>query len=159
MRAAPALQITLIRFRAWHTALSVLACLGLACLSAWAWLRPEPLAASALGGVGLAMLACIATAGSARGRAASLAWDGQAWHLGAPACAPDARVRGRVSVQIDLGHWMLLRYRPDRGGSHSTVWLPVQRSDLASAWHALRCAVYAPDRPLDSAGSPGRDPA
>jgi hypothetical protein len=63
-------------------------------------------------------------------------------------------VQGELRVLIDLGIWMLLRFVP-AAGDHSarTAWLPVQRSGLQDAWHALRCAVYSPR--LAPGASPG----
>ena len=66
--------------------------------------------------------------------AQSLRWDGRAWQLDAAA--------GELSVAIDLGPWMLLRFKPERRARAS--WLPVQRAGLETQWHALRCAVYSP---------------
>ena len=147
MRAAPALQLRLTRFRAWHAALALLIVADLACLAAWAHSRPAPLASGADAALLLAALACAAAAWSARARPATLAWDGRAWHLGAADDAPDRLSPGRLRLRIDLGDWMLLHFTPERGGFAAAAWLPVQRADMASQWHALRCAVCAPAPP------------
>ena len=144
MRAAPALQLSLTRFRAWHAALLLLVVADLACLAAWSRWRPDPLPAAAEMALWLVAVACLAAAWSARARPATLAWDGQAWHLGAPGAAPDRLTPGRLRLRIDLGDWMLLQFIPDRGKFAAGAWLPVQRADLASQWHALRCAACAP---------------
>ena len=144
MRAAPALQLTLTRFRAWHAGLLLLAGADLACLAAWALLRPDPLPAVADIALLLVALACLVVAWSARARPASLAWDGQAWHIGAPDAPPDRLTPGRLRLRIDLGDWMLLQFIPLDCHRARRAWLPVQRADLAPQWHALRCAASAP---------------
>ncbi len=144
MRAAPALQLTLTRFRAWHAGLLLFAGADLACLAAWARLRPDPLPAVADVGLLLVAYACVALAWSARARPASLAWDGQAWHIGAPNAPPDRLTPGRLRLRIDLGDWMLLQFIPLGHDPSARAWLPVRRADLAPQWHALRCAAGAP---------------
>jgi hypothetical protein len=71
--------------------------------------------------------------------AQSLRWDGQVWRLDA--------VPGELTVAVDIGPWMLLRFTP--GAGSRTRWLPVQRRGLEAQWHALRCAVYAPRPPAE----------
>jgi hypothetical protein len=71
-------------------------------------------------------------------RPIDLRWDGQAWYLGD---ATSDAVPGELGVMLDLGAWMLLRFKPLPSGK--VVWLPVQRRGLEAEWHALRCAVYA----------------
>jgi hypothetical protein len=47
---------------------------------------------------------------------------------------------GRVGVAVDLGAWLLLRFKAEdtlRGR-----WLPVQRRGHELAWHGLRATVY-----------------
>ncbi|MEO6409950.1 MAG: hypothetical protein ABIO45_14510 [Burkholderiaceae bacterium] len=144
MRAAPALQLSLTRFRTWHAALLLLVVADLACLAAWSRWRPDPLPAGADLALSMVAFTCLAIAWSARARPATLAWDGQAWHIGAPGAAPDQLTPGRLRLRIDLGHWMLLQFVPDHDPFAAGAWLPVQRADLASHWHALRCAASAP---------------
>ena len=151
MRAAPACQVSLRRFGVWRGAVLLVAGAGIAVIAAWlltresvptAWiLIPSAIGAAILLANGLAL---------AKMPAANLRWDGRAWHLGAPAGDP---VTGDLDVAIDLGPWMLLRFSPTTPAHRSrVVWLPVQRSALASQWHALRCAVYSPPQaPADDA--------
>jgi hypothetical protein len=53
---------------------------------------------------------------------------------------------GALDVAIDLGPWMLLRWRP--AGTlrpWAARWLPVSvRAAGPAGWHALRCALHAP---------------
>ncbi len=144
MRAAPALRLTLNSFGTWHSLLLGLALLALACLTAWAVLRPVPLSAWGWTAVLAGAAFCLLAAGSLRRRSVGLAWDGQAWQLGEADAAQDAWTRGELSVRLDLGRWMLLRFAPSGGGPGSVAWLPVQRRGMEREWHALRCAVFSP---------------
>ena len=152
MRAAPACQFSLRRFGAWRVAVSLLAMLGVAVMTAWLILREPPLTSpsslfAALAASALAVLG----AAAARTPTADLRWDGGAWHLGQPSAEP---VAGDLIVAIDLGPWMLLRFSPSALDARPrTTWLPVQRSGLESQWHALRCAVYSP-RPAAAEDTP-----
>jgi hypothetical protein len=53
---------------------------------------------------------------------------------------------GVLDIGLDLGPWMLLRWRP-AGTSRPWAprWLPVSARAIGPAgWHALRCALHAP---------------
>ncbi len=144
MRAAPALSLTLTRFCAWRIALVVLVVADAACLAGWGMSRPQALPAAAQIALAGVALASILIAWSARGRPVTLAWDGQAWHLGPPQAGPDRLVRGRLRLRIDLGGWMLLQFVPEGASTMRGTWLPLRCADLVSQWHALRCAACAP---------------
>ena len=158
MRAAPAIQISLNRFGSWRAAVLALTLLGM--LTVAGWLAGQAgLAAGAKGG------AMATIAGLLLGLAVSLIklpavrlnWDGQCWTLGGVAPGRIERVVGEISVAVDLGPWMLLRFRPAASSRWSRLaqpnWLPVQRRGIEPQWHALRCAVYSP-RPLAAADVP-----
>ena len=154
MRAAPAFQVSLLRFGWWRAAVLLLGLLGAAALLSW-WISRE----AAHGWPASAIVAAGAVAifgGSirlGRVRATSLRWDGRCWHLGALDAAADDATPGTLQVMIDLGPWMLLRFDPAVGaGRLRATWLPVQRRGLEPQWHALRCAVYSP-RPAPGADS------
>jgi hypothetical protein len=52
---------------------------------------------------------------------------------------------GDARVALDLGGWMLLRFIVDGSPGRRPIWLAVGRgSATGGAWHALRCALYAP---------------
>ena len=158
MRTAPALQISLARFGIWRTAVAVLALLGT--LTAAGWLvglgaqsgvakgAAMALVAALLWGLGLSLM---------RLPAHRLSWDGQCWALLDMAAGGAEPVAGEISVAIDLGPWMLLRFRPIAAvawqQSMRSTWLPVQRRGIEPQWHALRCAVYSP-RPVDAVETP-----
>ena len=158
MRTAPALQVSLTRFGIWRAAVVVLTLLGMLTVTGWLT-GQEGLGAAAKGaamavvaallwGIGLSLL---------RLPARRLAWDGQCWTLGEMGAGGTAPVTGDISVAIDLGPWMLLRFRPGAAlawwQSMQSTWLPVQRRGIEPQWHALRCAVYSP-RAADTADAP-----
>jgi len=135
MRASPACQVSLRRFGAWRIAVIALTVAGAAAMAGWLVGRDPPAPAGLLMLVSAAALPLFGCAVSLwRVPAHSLRWDGQVWQLDT---AP-----GEVSVTIDLGPWMLLRFSPE--GQRRGHWLPVQRRGLEAQWHALRCAVYSP---------------
>ena len=158
MRAAPAIQISLTRFGAWRAA--VLAPTLVAMLTATGWLAGQA-------GLTLATKVplILLVAGSMLWLGASLirlptvqlAWDGQGWALRRAAPIGIEPVAGALSVAIDLGSWMLLRFVPAAPALRSgrTIWLPVQRVGIEAQWHALRCAVYSP-HPVDAASATPR---
>ncbi len=148
MRAAPAFQVSLHRFGVWRGAVGVLATLAIGAIAAWLITHEQPIAMGVWGLAALSLAAIAALlASTARTPPLDLRWDGRAWHLGS---AIDAPAPGELSVAIDLGPWMLLRFAP--AGRGRVRWLPVQRLGIESQWHALRCAVYSPHP------APGDDP-
>ena len=64
------------------------------------------------------------------------------WHLSTAADPSEFR-RGRVDAMLDLGGWMLLRFRDDE--SRRVTWLTASASRLGSAWHPLRAALFRLD--------------
>ena len=152
MRAAPAIQVTLKRFGVWHGALLVLSLGAAVVLAAWIVNRPTPLPALWQAATAAAIVASLGFAwAAARVAPVRLTWDGQAWQF-APIDQPDEKVgAGSLTVCIDLGAWMLLRFaEAPSGGWSKATWLPVQRHGLEAQWHALRCAAYSP-RPAPAA--------
>jgi hypothetical protein len=154
MRAHPAFQITLRRFGAWRRAVWAIAGAGSLVLAAWALgaSQARPLWLLALCALGLCAVVWLSVSLN-RIAPLSLRWDGQLWHLGPAHAVGNEPWPGRLTVCIDLGAWMLLRFRHAGPASRPRVsWLPVERSGQQAQWHALRCALYSP-RP---APSPGR---
>ena len=152
MRAAPACQFSLQRFGVWRGVVLVLATLGIATMAAWLILRESPLTSPTAIAAALAAALLVALGASlAQAPAVDLRWDGRTWHLGPPSAEPAS---GDLSVALDLGPWMLLRFSPAAPATRPrTTWLPVQRPGLESQWHALRCAVYSP-RPAPPEDAP-----
>ena len=149
MRTAPALQVALTRFGIWRAAVSVLTLLGMLTVTGWLT-GQEGLGAAAKGAAMAVVAALLWGIGLSLMRlpARRLAWDGQCWTLGEMGAGGTASVTGDISVAIDLGPWMLLRFRPGAAlawwQSMQSTWLPVQRRGIEPQWHALRCAVYSP---------------
>jgi hypothetical protein len=67
-------------------------------------------------------------------------WDGQLWQVD-DARRSWLRETGELAVMVDLGGWMLLRFRPGSGAK--AAWFGVGRRDCGAAWHGLRCALFA----------------
>ena len=145
MRAFPAFQVSISRFGLWRVAVLSLAALVILVMVAWFLTRPLQKGPWALAGSGLAVVwslwLCVALVKS---RPVSLRWDGQQWHLSLEASRGHDSWPGALSVVMDFGSWMLLRFQADApAGRQSVTWLPVQRRGLEAQWHALRCAVYS----------------
>ena len=140
MRGAPPVEVRVRRQGSWQAFVVVLVASTAGSIGVW-------LAASE---VGIALKVALALATVAAGLGAlstaapfdiTLRWTGSAWVLRRHP-ASDERV-GTVTVALDLGSWMLLRFRSEPPRA-PTTWLPVQRRGLDGDWHALRCAVHAP---------------
>jgi hypothetical protein len=154
MRASPAFQCVMNRFGVWRAGIAVAASAGVVVLLVWLASRSEPTPLLGLAAWVGAMLVVPAVAVSLmRVPAVTLRWDGQQWWLArltrssrAAAGAQIEAVAGEIDVALDLGGWMLLRFRPISAARRkpSPQWLPVQRRGLEVHWHALRCAVYSP---------------
>ncbi|WP_298231525.1 hypothetical protein [uncultured Azohydromonas sp.] len=118
------------------------------------WLQAPPLAA-----LGAAVVVALLMAGLLWRRsgvaACALTWDGaQWWLLARGESAPRA---GRVQLMIDLGAWLLLRFRAVQGDARGH-WLALSQARHCPHWHALRCALYAHGAAANAAaGVPGQD--
>ena len=146
MRASPPVHVPLRCFGAWRVAVLALTVSGLTVMGAWLLQREQPPLAWVVVGLacGAPLLACLGVS-LAKVSAVDLWWDGQGWSLRSWLTANADPVVGEVSVAIDLGAWMLLRFRPSNASRwRRPTWLPVQRRGIESQWHALRCAVHAP---------------
>ena len=146
MRAAPALQVRLVHFGVWRSGVWLLTLAAALTLVMWiAALRSGPGLVWLAGGA--MAIALIVGSGAQLARIAplSLQLDGVGWYI-APLSPPGWQaVPGEISIALDLGAWMLLRFdRHGLGRWSGSTWLPVQRQGLEAQWHALRCAVYSP---------------
>ena len=157
MRASPAFQVVLERFGVWRGAVFVAALAGVLVMAGG--LMAQAPAAPAIVRWAAAVLGLVLLAwgvSAARVRPVSLRWDGQLWHLGAPDSAGHEPASGELQVALDLGPWMLLRFRPGASTWRTrATWRPVQRRGLEPQWHALRCAVYSPRPPLAADAAAG----
>jgi hypothetical protein len=147
MRAAPALQLTLERFSAWRMSVALLCAAATAAMAAWLGAGPWTAVA--------ATLAAGASLPLTQRAPRRLSWDGVRWRLGAVATPVDELPSGTLSVMIDLGAFLLLRFEADE--MRALQWLPVQRNGLEASWHALRCALYS-SRPAAASASPDDAP-
>ena len=154
MRAIVAAQFRVTRFGAWRIAVWLLAGSSVLSLMVWGFASREsnPLTHMALAGI-LASSSVAIAIQLTRQQACSLRWDARNWYLGRADQIGDEPLQGDLSVVIDLGPWMLLRFDPAGAAPRRQVrWLPVQRRGLEAHWHELRCAVYSP-RPGPDAGN------
>jgi hypothetical protein len=62
---------------------------------------------------------------------------------------------GIVEAKLDLGSWMLLRFRSVSG---RVTWFGADRRRAASAWHALRATLFAPAAAGREPGAGGSGP-
>jgi hypothetical protein len=76
-----------------------------------------------------------------RGERATLSWNRGAWLL--TGMGPDApATRGSLALMLDLGPWVLLRFRPE--DRRVCRWFGVGESVAGPRWHALRAVLYRP---------------
>ena len=142
MRGAPPVEIRVRRQGSWRA--FVVALVILTAVSIGLWVASAEIGTAVKGVLAAATLAAGAAALSTTAPFdLSLRWTGSSWALspgGAPASEP---VAGVMTVAIDLGSWMLLRF-VDESPRTRTTWIPIQRAGIEGDWHALRCAVHAP---------------
>lgn len=157
MRTAPAVDLTVSTASVWTWALRVLLAASVLAATAWAAARGDAVGAS--GAVLVGAYALWLGWHTRRPRRWQLAWDGRDWWLaiavvGATTALGSGR-RGEISVALDLGGALLLRFssaESRQGGGpakwwHRPVWLPLHRDGLPVHWHSLRCALYSPSLP------------
>jgi hypothetical protein len=158
MRAAPAVSLTVRPSPHWQAALALLAAAAVASTVLWAWRRGD--AASGGAAAAVAALALHALRAARRRPALGLRWDGQSWWLSetAAAAAGEEPREGELELALDLGSWLLLRFRPHDPARRKARWrwLPLQRAGLEADWHALRCALYSPRPAAEPTAAGGR---
>ena len=136
MRAAPAVSVHCSGGLAWRLVQALVPALAASALIAWLLGHAQLPVVPALGAV--PVVAAVAWI-LARPTPRALSWDGQRWRL-------DGR-EGSVSLMIDPGAWLLLRFDADPPAARRS-WLAVSRADAGPAHHGLRAAVYC--RPAES---------
>ena len=144
MRASPACQITVRDFVWWRAGVGALLLCAIASAAAW-WLAPAQRPAWASAALVLMLLTGVwASTALMRCPPLSLRWDTARWNIGPAAAMGEEALFGQLAVAVDLGAWMLLRFRPDATTKRtSTVWIAVQQTPSQPQWHAFRCAVYS----------------
>jgi len=146
MRGAPPVEIRVHRQGPWRAFVVTLVILTAGSITIWL--------ASVEAGTAFKAALAVATLGACAAALATtvpfdlrLRWTGSSWALNRGGNAPTSEpLAGTLTVAIDLGSWMLLRFVGESARARTT-WLPVRRGDVEGDWHALRCAVHAP-RPL-----------
>ncbi|MEO8123860.1 MAG: hypothetical protein ABI633_07405 [Burkholderiales bacterium] len=153
MRAAPPLEIDVVRFGIWRAGTLALAATVWATLAIWWWAHPAPTPVwvSALAALGM-LGATAAALPSFRARPFRLLRSAGQWQLVFLRDAPAPALTGDLLVALDLGAWMLLRFIPDATG-RGARWIAVQRHGLEPQWHTLRCAIYAPRQKQPAEGA------
>ena len=81
-----------------------------------------------------------------------LTWDGAGWQWSPHAAATCA---GELQVMLDLGAWLLLRFKPTAPNSQVS-WLALSRRNAVALWPVWRAALYSrrPGRDLATASDP-----
>jgi len=143
MRAPPPVEFGSASSGGWRVALSLLVGASAGVPSAWA--LPYLAAGGSASGLVAPGLAAAAAAAFWRawprlcGDPRTLRWDGQDWVLAQPG-VPDRR--GDAALMLDLGRWMLVRFRPADAGRRAAAWLPLTAGADAGRWAALRGALW-----------------
>ena len=142
MRQAPPVGVTCSGGGAWRWAQAALAGLAAAAFITWVllWLGLGPAPAALAACVGAAVAAGAMAAWQAP-KPASLRWDGAQWSVDGDA--------GEVVTMLDLGGWMLLRWRAPAAAR----WLALSAAEAGGAWHGLRAALYSSAAPPSSAAA------
>jgi hypothetical protein len=156
MRAAPAVRITAVPSPVSRRLVALLASSAAAMLSWWAggWLDWSARVAAGVMAAA-ALLAWLGIGAALSRRPVTLDWNGRQWTWLSP--PPAVAEAGEIGVAMDLGPWLLLRFRRTDGPRRSR-WIALQRAGLETHWHALRCALYSP-RPAAETGAAAAEPA
>lgn len=141
MHAPPPYQITLRQFDLWRIVCGALMSVSLVVTAAWAWTSAGTYPGWLLLCAALWLAASVALLLHVLGLVpTSLRWDGQVWHHGPSTSVGHEPHVGHLSVTLDLGDWMLLRFVAQ--DAWRPVWLPAQRRGHELEWHGLRATVY-----------------
>ena len=162
MRASPAFHVNLQRQTLWRIAVAALAVMAFACNLAWCASGTEPRSAAVWAvSNALAVLLAGVAVNSAKSKPLSLRWDTLNWRLGPMASVGEEPIAGQLTVVMDMGFWMLLRFVQTEPlvlflGLRPQICLAVQRRGLEPTWCALRCAVYSsrPAKPAPALDQP-----
>jgi len=149
MRAAPAFELSIGLSRTERALLGALAAVAASALAAWGWSHVD----AAVGPAGRGLwpwLVVVTLAGgtgalagwaAARGAAGTLRWHAGQWTWVEAATAVEHH--GTPAARLDLGSWLLVSFAAVDGHK---AWFTIARARAAPAWHALRSALFAPDR-------------
>jgi hypothetical protein len=140
MRAAPAVSVRCTGGALWRGVQWFLPALAAGVISLWAlehWGPPPFYAGLAAALVGALMWRLTPQ------QSTLLNWDGQQWWADVEhqvqAGQVQAQVQAQVQVMIDLGPWLLLRWR----SGPRRHWFAVSQHEVPGGLHALRAALYS----------------
>ena len=154
MHAAPAVSVRSSGAGLWRCLNVLLPALAIAAVGAWLLAHAQRAAWPA---VLLIPAVAVPLWLWVKPQAFAFCWDGQRWlSLG----HDDLEGEGCVDVMLDLGPWLLLRWRPSVG--RRPRWVSVPSREALPNLHALRAAVYCRrPEPTPGTGSarPGRPAA
>ncbi len=151
MRVAPPAFSLTVQTNARERGLLALWCaLAAAALGAWlalhgwslAFDRPSPDGLTLAGALVFGLPAALGGWHTLPAAALHLTWDGDRWVCSVSEHNGGAPLEGRLEPMIDLGIWMLVRFRspaPPR-----VRWRVVDASGAGVAWHPLRAALFQP---------------
>jgi len=148
--APPAFSLTVQTAVRERGLLALWCALAAAALGAWlarhgwaqAFDRPPPDGLALAGALMFGLPAALGGWRALPTAAAHLAWGGDQWVHSAPDDKGAAPLEGRLEPMIDLGIWMLVRFRST--APPLARWLVVEASAAGAAWHPLRAALFQP---------------
>jgi hypothetical protein len=147
MHAAPAFELGFGLSRIERIVLAVLVAAASAAVALGIWSHVD--AAAGLAGRGLLPWLVVGSAATTGGCAlgwlvapkatGTIRWHQERWTL--RRAGEQWLEEGIVEAKLDLGSWMLLRFRSVSGRA---LWFGADRQRAGAAWHALRATLYAP---------------
>lgn len=159
MQTAPAVSVTLQAEPGWRAVIALLASAAPLCvLIWWVWHTSTSAYAPSLARTAIHAAALLLSIGIAAGAwslrrapVRRLGWDGEQWWADLKPASdrhvPDAALPGQVTLQLDLGGWMLLKFCAtpvaEPGWRPPSYWIAVSARLYPLHWHALRCAVHS----------------
>jgi hypothetical protein len=155
MRASPPIDIALGRSGPWLVFVVAVTLSSVAVVATWLMLGMGASASSpglpAAAVAALVLLLASRAFLAARVPGGRLRWDGRRWALTDSARGDAEGLVGGVTIALDLGGWLLLRFVADSAPGVAVRWLPLQRRGHESDWHALRCALHSGPAETDPA--------
>jgi len=147
MHSAPPVRMSLSADSRWHAFIVI--CMSAAAANLAAWIGSQVSQSPTAGSVP-ALVSAILAGSSAwillrrSNPGGVLTWDGAVWFWarGKVQAAPSDPLSGDVRVVIDLGTWMLVRFRPT-APPRRVVWLPVSRRYAGALWPAWRAVLFS----------------
>ena len=159
MRSASAMQVTIRCFGVWNAALVLLAVTLICAAAGWLLTWHDPSAVLGRGVLTALVLVGLGSVfGLVRRQPIVLRWDAQRWHVTDPRCGLNDAEVSDVQIALDVGGWLLLKYRAEPSPRHrgGRRWIPAQRRGMEAQWHSLRCALHAGSAALTSAAAADR---